>query len=142
MKLQPCIPFHIFSITTRCERTGRLGIAITTRAITAGSRCPFVKANVGAVATQANTDPRLGPMALRLIETVHSTSEALKELEASDRTSSTGNWRLWTGTATPQHAQAEWAGHIAELNYIAMGNVLLGRHVIKARRWRNDFYSP
>ena len=84
MKLQPGIPFHTFSITARCERTGRLGVAITTRAITAGSRCPFVKANVGAVATQANTNPRLGPMALRLMETGHSASEALKELEASD----------------------------------------------------------
>jgi uncharacterized Ntn-hydrolase superfamily protein len=98
-----------FSITARCERTGRLSVAITTRAITVGSRCPFVKATVGAVATQANTDPRLGPMALRLIETGHSASEARTGRE-----------------------NQEWAGHIAERNYVAMGNVLMGRHVIDA----------
>lgn len=136
MKLQPGIPFHTFSITARCGRTGRLGVAITTRAITVGSRCPFVKANVGAVATQANTNPRLGPMALRLMETGHSASEALKELEASDPyieyrqlavVDRDGNSAARTG-----RENQEWAGHIAERNYVAMGNVLLGRHVIEA----------
>lgn len=136
MKFQPGIPFHTFSITARCERTGRLGVAITTRAITVGSRCPFVKANVGAVATQANTDPRLGPMALRLMEAGYSAPNALKELEASDPyieyrqlavVDRDGNSAARTG-----RENQEWAGHIAERNYVAMGNVLLGRHVIEA----------
>ncbi|MBI4202508.1 MAG: DUF1028 domain-containing protein, partial [Chloroflexi bacterium] len=51
------IEFHTFSISARCERTGRLGIGISTRAIAVASRCCFVKANLGAVATQASTDP-------------------------------------------------------------------------------------
>ena len=136
MKFQPGIPFHTFSITARCERTGRLGVAITTRAITVGSRCPFVKANVGAVATQANTNPRLGPMALRLMETGYSAPKALEELEASDPyieyrqlalVDRDGNSAARTGKENQ-----EWAGHIAERNYVAMGNVLLGRHVSEA----------
>lgn len=136
MKFQPGIPFHTFSITARCERTGRLGVAITTRAITVGSRCAFVKANVGAVATQANTDPRLGPMALRLMETEHSAPEALKELETSDPyieyrqlalVDRDGNSAARTGKENQ-----DWAGHIAEHNYVAMGNVLLGQHVAEA----------
>ena len=136
MNFQPGIPFHTFSITARCERTGRLGVAITTRAITVGSRCPFVKANVGAVATQANTDPRLGPTALRLMEMGYSAPKALQELEASDPyieyrqlaiVDRDGNSAARTGKEN-----REWAGHIAKRNYVAMGNVLLGRHVIEA----------
>jgi uncharacterized Ntn-hydrolase superfamily protein len=136
MKLQPGIPFHTFSITAWCERTDRLGVAITTRAITAGSRYPFVKATMGAVATQANTDPRLVPMALRLIETGHSASKALKELGANNPfieyrqlavVDRDGNSAAPTG-----RENQEWPGHIAERNYVAMGNVLLGRHVIDA----------
>ena len=136
MKFDLGIPFHTFSITARCERTGRLGVAITTRAITVASRCPFVKGNVGAVATQANTDPRLGPQALRLMETGYSAPKALEELEASDPyieyrqlalVDRDGNSAARTGKENQ-----EWAGHIAERNYVAMGNVLLGRHVIEA----------
>ena len=136
MRFQLGVPFHTFSITARCERTGRLGVGITTRAITVGSRCPFVKAGVGAVATQANTDPRLGAMALRLMEMGYSAPKALKELEASDPyieyrqlavLDRDGNSAARTGKENQ-----EWAGHIAERNYVAMGNVLLGLHVIEA----------
>ena len=49
-----------FSITGRCERTGMFGVAITTSSIAVGSRCPWVRAGVGAVATQHVTMPSLG----------------------------------------------------------------------------------
>ncbi|MGY9013257.1 MAG: DUF1028 domain-containing protein, partial [Rhodobacterales bacterium] len=35
------------------------GVAITTSSICVGSRCPHVRAGVGAVATQNITDPHL-----------------------------------------------------------------------------------
>lgn len=56
-----------FSITGRCARTGMVGIAITTSSIAVGARCPWVRAGVGAVATQNVTDPALGPKALDLM---------------------------------------------------------------------------
>lgn len=49
-----------FSVTGRCARTGQLGVAITTSSIAVGSRCPWVRAGVGAVATQNVTMPSIG----------------------------------------------------------------------------------
>ena len=53
-----------FSIAGRCARTGMFGVAITTSSISVGSRCPHVRAGVGAVATQNITDPHLGTLVL------------------------------------------------------------------------------
>jgi uncharacterized Ntn-hydrolase superfamily protein len=53
-----------FSIAARCARTGMFGVAITTSSISVGSRCPHVRAGVGAVATQNITDPHLATLVL------------------------------------------------------------------------------
>ena len=136
MNFQRGIEFHTFSIAARCERTGRLGVGISTRAIAVSSRCPFVMANVGAVSTQASTDPRLGRLALKLLEQGYSAPKTLKELEASDPyieyrqlavVDRDGNSVARTGKEN-----RDWAGHIAAKNYVAMGNVLLGSHVAEA----------
>jgi uncharacterized Ntn-hydrolase superfamily protein len=57
-----------FSIVGRCERTGMVGVAIATSSICVGARCPWVRARVGAVATQNVTLPSIGPMVLDRIE--------------------------------------------------------------------------
>ncbi|WP_110422058.1 DUF1028 domain-containing protein [Burkholderia vietnamiensis] len=57
-----------FSIVGRCAETGQLGIAISSSSIAVGARCPWVRAGVGAVATQNVTLPALGPQTLDLIE--------------------------------------------------------------------------
>ena len=57
-----------FSIVGRCPETGQLGIAISSSSIAVGARCPWVRAGVGAVATQNITLPALGPQILDLIE--------------------------------------------------------------------------
>ena len=75
----PGIEFNTFSITARCSRTGMLGIAITTSDISVGSRCPYVMPSIGAISTQASTDPRLGSFALRLMEQGYSAEGALKQ---------------------------------------------------------------
>ena len=49
-----------FSIVGFCEETGLSGVAITTSSIAVGSRCPWVRAKVGAVTTQNVTDPSIG----------------------------------------------------------------------------------
>ena len=36
-----------FSIVGRCERTGQLGVAISSSSIAVGARCPWVRAGVG-----------------------------------------------------------------------------------------------
>ncbi|WDD90750.1 DUF1028 domain-containing protein (plasmid) [Burkholderia sp. FERM BP-3421] len=57
-----------FSIVGRCPESGQLGIAISSSSIAVGARCPWVRAGVGAVATQNITLPALGPQILDLIE--------------------------------------------------------------------------
>ncbi|MDD1018158.1 DUF1028 domain-containing protein [Pseudomonas sp. TNT2022 ID1048] len=57
-----------FSIVGRCAETGQLGIAISSSSIAVGARCPWVRAGVGAVATQNVTLPALGPQILDLLE--------------------------------------------------------------------------
>ncbi len=57
-----------FSIIGRCAETGQLGIAISSSSIAVGARCPWVRAGVGAVASQNITLPALGPQILDALE--------------------------------------------------------------------------
>jgi uncharacterized Ntn-hydrolase superfamily protein len=57
-----------FSIAGHCPETGMVGIAIATSSISVGSRCPWTRAGVGAVATQNVTLPELGPLVLDGLE--------------------------------------------------------------------------
>ena len=56
------------SIAGFCETLGMIGIAITTSSISVGSRCPWVRAHAGAVATQNITDPTIGNEVLDLMQ--------------------------------------------------------------------------
>ena len=127
---------HTFSIVGRCQRTGMLGIAGTTSDIAIGSRCPHVKPLVGAVTTQASTDPRLGDFALRLMSMGYSAPAALDELSRSDPhierrqlglVDSDGNVAARTGDLNQP-----WAGHHIGDGYVALGNGLVGEQVVEA----------
>lgn len=72
------------TIVARDARTGMLGIAQSTNPITVGSRCPFIRSNVGAVSTQAYTDPGLGPLAIELLALGHSPQKVIQDLRESD----------------------------------------------------------
>jgi len=53
-----------FSLVGRCERTGMLGVAVSSSSPAVAARCAHVRPGVGAVASQNVTDPRLGPRIL------------------------------------------------------------------------------
>lgn len=53
-----------FSLVARCARTGQFGVAISSSSPAVAARCAFVRAGVGAVATQNVTNPALGPRML------------------------------------------------------------------------------
>lgn len=74
-----------FSITGRCGRTGQVGVAITTSSIAVGSRCPWVRAGVGAVATQNVTMPSIGNDVLDRIEGGATAQEALDAVMAQEK---------------------------------------------------------
>lgn len=136
MNFKNFIDTDTFTIVARCERTGMLGVGLTTREIAVTSRCPHVKARVGAVSTQARTDPRLGHLAIKLLELGYSASKVVEELKASDPyiehrqigvVDRDGNSAAYTGSDN-----RDWAGHISQKNYIAMGNALTSEEVVRA----------
>ncbi len=69
-----------FSIAAVDSETGHVGVAITTSSIAVGSRCPWVRAGVGAVATQNVTDPNLGPLILDNIESGDDAERAISKI--------------------------------------------------------------
>lgn len=72
-----------FSIAGRCARTGMLGVVVTTSSIAVGSRCAFAKAGVGAALTQHRTDPRLGPLAIEMLERGFTAQQAMDAVVAA-----------------------------------------------------------
>ena len=73
-----------FTVVARDMETGLLGVAQATNPLSVGARCPFIRANVGAVSSQAYTDPGLGPLAIELLTLGHAPKKVLAEIEGSD----------------------------------------------------------
>ena len=67
-----------FSVAGFCERTGMVGVSITSSSICVASRCPWVRAGVGAASTQNITDPSLGNEMLDLIAKGSSPEQAVQ----------------------------------------------------------------
>ena len=72
-----------FSIVGRCERTGAVGVAISSSSPAVASRCAYVRAGVGAVATQNVTDPRLGPALLDALASGLDSTAAIRSVVGS-----------------------------------------------------------
>ena len=117
-----------FSIVGHCADTGMLGVAITTSSIAVGSRCPWVRAGVGAVATQNVTNPSLGPEVLNLMADGASAEDALNnamatELHPSYRqvivTDAKGRTAEFSGSSTlGNHGSAHGKGCISAGNML------------------------
>lgn len=71
-----------FSLVARCAETGMFGIAISSSSPAVAARCAYTRAGVGAVASQNITDPRLGPLALDLMQAGKSAPEAVGTVQA------------------------------------------------------------
>ena len=122
-----------FSIVGRCARTGMVGMSISTSSIAVTGRCAWVRAGVGAVATQNLTDPVLGIQILDLMEEGISAQDAIKEvaagarhiayrqLTAIDQHGSTGHY---TGAKASAVAAA-----VAGQDCVAAGNILANADV-------------
>jgi uncharacterized Ntn-hydrolase superfamily protein len=127
---------NTFSIAARCQRTGELGVAVSTKIPAVGSLCPFVRAGVGAVATQAWVNPMLGPRLLDALATGLAAEVALRKvLDAeTDReirqvgvVDSRGGSGGYTGTDTDP-----WKGDRTGPDYAVQGNMLVGEATIVA----------
>jgi hypothetical protein len=97
--------FSTFAISARCPGTGKYGVAISTRPMGVGSRCPFIKPRLGVVVTMAATDPRLGPLGLKLLDLGYSDARLMRSRPAI-RTSNIARFPSSTVTGTRWHAPA------------------------------------
>ncbi len=73
-----------FSIIARCQKTAQLGVCTATGAPSVRDRVPFVEAGVGAVATQALTEPSYGVKGLKLLKQGIRPQDALEALLKGD----------------------------------------------------------
>ncbi|MEM1386797.1 MAG: DUF1028 domain-containing protein [Pseudomonadota bacterium] len=74
-----------FSLVARCAETGMFGVAIASSSPAVAARCAYARAGVGAVASQNVTDPRLGPLALDVMEQGRSATDTVRQIsEAAD----------------------------------------------------------
>lgn len=126
----PGIEFTTFSLIGRCERTGMFGIAIATSEMAVGSRCIHVAPNVGAIVTQASTNPRLGHLGLNLLRAGHSAPRVVEQIAASDQhveRRQLGALDL-TGTASARTGSENkpWAGHRVAPNVVVTANAVVG----------------
>ncbi|SDP46832.1 DUF1028 domain-containing protein [Ectopseudomonas guguanensis] len=125
-----------FSIVGRCSETGQLGIAISSSSIAVGARCPWLRAGVGAVASQNVTLPALGPQILDLLEAGHEPAAALDQALARNGYSQYRQVALLDG----QGRSALFSGSqalgvhkaLAGEQCVAAGNLLASAAVIEA----------
>jgi uncharacterized Ntn-hydrolase superfamily protein len=134
-----------FSIVAWDPITGMTGVAVATRHLAVGALVPHAKAGVGAIATQAQTNPLLGIWGLRLLESRQSAqthtlsipvSEVLEVLLQNDEerdqrqlhlVDNGGQTAAWTGCQC-----IDWAGHFTFEHFSVAGNMLVGEHVLHA----------
>ena len=130
------IEFTTFSLVGRCERTGMLGIAIATSEMAVGSRCIHVAPGVGAVVTQASTNPRLGHLGLTLLRDGYSAPRVLEEIAANDQFVERRQLGCLdaTGLAAARTGRENkpWAGHRVERNVVVAANAVVGPAVADA----------
>lgn len=102
----PEVTFHTFSIVAVDPRTGETGVVVTTRNPCVGNAVPWVRAGVGAVATQGGTRVEYGTDLLDRLERGMSPQAALDEVVAADE----GRERRQVGVIDIKGRSAQWTG--------------------------------
>lgn len=125
-----------YTVLGYCAETGRLGVGIATYSLGVGGKCPAVRSSLGAVSSQAFSNPRLARLALSSLGAGHTAESALAQALGSDTFAEYrqlgvmdrwGRAAVHTGANT-RHAAAHRVGeHCA-----AFGNVLRDATVVDA----------
>ncbi len=128
------LTFHTFSIAAVDPETGEVGVAVTTRVACVGNGVPWVRAGVGAVATQASTRTEYGNELLDMLAEGMTAEAALRAAVSRDPRAARrqvgvvglqGGGAQHTGEGT-----STWAGHRGGPNYVTQGNTLVGPEVL------------
>jgi uncharacterized Ntn-hydrolase superfamily protein len=128
--------FSTFSICAIDTATGQSGVAVTTRVPFVGRAVPWVRAGVGAVATQSWTVVEYGRQGLDLLEAGVLPEEAIERLLDGDK----GREQRQIGLIDMHGRRAAftgkecgaWAGSRQGSNYTVQANIMVGPEVIEA----------
>lgn len=113
-----------------------LGVAVSTARPAVGGLAVYVKAGIGAIATQAALNPYLGMDGLKYLEQGLSADDVMDKVRSEDAedekrqygiVDNNGNAASYTGTET-----VPWAGHYIGDQFVVAGNMLVGKEVIDA----------
>ena len=127
---------NTFSIVARDPVTGALGAAVSTARLAVGNRLIHVEHNVGAIATQANTNPLLAKEALQRLQNGVTAKDALDAVLQADEKrderqlsiiDAKGNVAAFTGTKPD-----DYKNHIIGKDFIVAGNILVGKETLEA----------
>jgi len=129
-------PLTTFSIVGRCERTGRLGVAVSTADVGAGRIVTWARAGVGAVATQSWPSLYLAIDALTLMADGSGAGQAMESVLANDpgravrqlgMVDSRGESATFSGDEC-----TTWFGGVNGPNFAAQGNMLVRGDTVSA----------
>ena len=136
------LEFHTFSIIAVDSVTKETGVAVTTRNPCVGNAVPWVRAGVGAVATQGGTRVEYGPELLDLLTKGVAPKEALDRLVAADKDRDrrqvgvidiNGRSAQWTGAGQKgAESRGDWTAEAAGTTFAVQGNSLVSPDVVKA----------
>jgi uncharacterized Ntn-hydrolase superfamily protein len=130
------LELNTFSISARCERTGMLGVGVSTAVPAVGAICPFIAPDCGAISTQSWVNPYLGIDGIALLNKGMPAQAVLDKLIAADpgrdvrqvgMVDKTGRSAAYTGQSC-----VPWAGHLSGTNYTVQGNMLTGSSTVEA----------
>jgi uncharacterized Ntn-hydrolase superfamily protein len=136
--MSPTAPLTLntFSIGARDHASGMFGVAASTRLPAVGVLVPYARAGVGAIATQARTNPLLGYDGLDLLQRGYDAAETLKILLGSDpepERRQVGIVDSQGSSAAHTGAEADpWRGHVTGDGYAVTGNLVVGEEVVLA----------
>lgn len=124
-----------WSLIARDPKTKQFGIAVATKNFAVGCRVPNISAGVGAVATQAMSNPFYGVNGIKLLEQGMAAPDVVKTLVAADDgrehrqlhvMDAAGRIAAHTGKEC-----IDWCGHTAGEGFSVAGNMLAGGAVIQ-----------
>ena len=136
------LEFHTFSIVAVDPATKETGVAVTTRNPCVGNAVPWVRAGIGAVATQGGTRVEYGPELLDLLSKGVSAKDALDRLVAADKDRERrqvgvigidGRSAQWTGAGQKgAESRGDWTAEASGPTFAVQGNSLVSPDVVKA----------
>ena len=123
-----------FSIVAADLEAGEVGCAVQSRYFSVGSVVPWVRAGVGACATQAAGVAAYGERALLELDRGATPAEALQRVLAQDDGRETRQLGLVTAdgraAAFTGSECLDWAGHLVGAGFAVQGNILAGEAVV------------